>query len=106
MTVDEFGKAIIASGLMSAVDLKAIWGALPAESRPKSDQAFAKLLVDQGKINPFQAKEVLSGSGIPFVLGDYVMLDKIGAGGMGQVFKAQHRRMKRIVALKVLPAAR
>ncbi len=36
------------------------------------------------------------------VLGEYVLLGKIGAGGMGQVFKAQHRRMERIVALKVL----
>jgi serine/threonine protein kinase/formylglycine-generating enzyme required for sulfatase activity len=39
------------------------------------------------------------------VYGEYVVLDKIGAGGMGQVFKAEHRRMKRIVALKLLPPA-
>lgn len=37
------------------------------------------------------------------VFGDYVVLGRIGAGGMGQVFKARHRRMDRIVALKVLP---
>ena len=39
------------------------------------------------------------------MLGEYVILRKIGAGGMGQVFKARHRRMKRLVALKVLPAS-
>src|SRR4029077_3002487 len=39
------------------------------------------------------------------ILGNYVLLDKIGAGGMGMVFKAQHRRMKRLVAVKVLPKA-
>lgn len=37
------------------------------------------------------------------VFGEYTVLEKIGAGGMGQVYKAEHRRMKRIVALKVLP---
>ncbi|MBT7254834.1 MAG: Hsp70 family protein [Planctomycetaceae bacterium] len=37
------------------------------------------------------------------VLGDYVLLKKIGAGGMGTVFKARHSRMDRVVALKVLP---
>ncbi len=105
MTVDEFGKAVIASGLLSASDLKALWAALPAEKRPKSDQGFAKLLVDQGKITPFHAQELLSGSTTPLVLGDYVLLAKIGAGGMGQVFKAKHRRMDRIVAIKLLPAA-
>ena len=36
-------------------------------------------------------------------LGDYELIGKIGVGGMGQVFKARHRRMKRIVALKTLP---
>lgn len=30
---------------------------------------------------------------------------KIGSGGMGSVFKALHRRMERIVALKLLPRA-
>lgn len=40
------------------------------------------------------------------VLGDYVLLRPIGAGGMGRVFEAKHRTMDRIVALKVLPSAR
>ena len=39
------------------------------------------------------------------ILGNYTILDKIGAGGMGQVFKAEHRRMKRTVAVKMLPKA-
>ena len=44
-----------------------------------------------------------SGKQLPLVLGDYEILDRIGAGGMGEVFKARHRRMKRVVALKILP---
>jgi serine/threonine protein kinase len=37
------------------------------------------------------------------VLGDYLLLDPLGQGGMGKVFRARHRRMDRIVALKILP---
>jgi serine/threonine protein kinase/Leucine-rich repeat (LRR) protein len=34
--------------------------------------------------------------------GDYVVLGQLGAGGMGKIYKAEHRRMERIVALKVI----
>lgn len=39
------------------------------------------------------------------VLGEYLIEALIGAGGMGQVFRARHRTMDRLVALKVLPRA-
>ena len=39
---------------------------------------------------------------VPLALGNYTRLELLGTGGMGQVFKAEHRAMKRIVALKLL----
>src|SRR5262245_38867975 len=105
VSVDQFGKTLVASGLLSADEVKVIWSATAAETRPKSGDGFAKLLVKQQKLTPFQAEELLAGSGTPLVLGDYVLLSKIGAGGMGQVFKAHHRRMDRPAAIKLLPSS-
>lgn len=36
------------------------------------------------------------------LLGEYLLLEQIGAGGMGQVYRAEHRTMNRQVALKIL----
>ncbi|MBI1271084.1 protein kinase [bacterium] len=38
------------------------------------------------------------------VIDKYVILDRLGKGGMGLVYKAQHQRIKRYAALKLLPA--
>jgi formylglycine-generating enzyme required for sulfatase activity/serine/threonine protein kinase len=60
-------------------------------------------LVKTGKLTMFQAAQVKAGKARALTLGEYTLLAKIGAGGMGQVFKAVHRRMDRTVAIKMLP---
>lgn len=43
---------------------------------------------------------------IPSQIGDYAIRELIGSGGMGQVFLAEHTRMQRLVAVKMLPVER
>lgn len=61
-----------------------------------------KSLVKSKLLTRFQAMRLYSGKGDSLLLGNYVLVDHIGAGGMGDVYLAEHRRMKRRVALKVL----
>ena len=60
-------------------------------------------LVALNYLTLFQADQIAGGKYKGFVLGSYVILDKIGVGAMGQVFLAEHAAMRRLVALKVLP---
>lgn len=61
-------------------------------------------LISAGLITPYQLDALISGRLSDLKLGNYDLLAKLGAGGMGTVFKARHRRMKRVVAIKVLSA--
>jgi len=63
---------------------------------------LARELLDRGWLTTFQANQLLAGKADQLVLGTYLILDRIGQGASGEVFKARHQTMKRIVALKVL----
>jgi serine/threonine protein kinase/formylglycine-generating enzyme required for sulfatase activity len=104
-TAQQFAKAGVTAGLWTPDEVKSWWENLPADQRSKDGETFAAALVEGARITRFQADELLTGRSTPLVLGEYVLQARIGAGGMGQVFKARHRRMKRFAAIKLLPTA-
>ncbi|MBN2579691.1 MAG: serine/threonine protein kinase [Pirellulales bacterium] len=69
---------------------------------PPSDKQLAERLVEMGLLNAWQAKQLLDGRR-KFNLEHYWIIDSLGQGGMGQVFKARDAHNDRIVAVKVLP---
>lgn len=72
-------------------------GALPSDSR-----ALAERLVSERVLTEYQVRRFLSGKSHGLVVGKYVILDRIGSGSMGRVYKAHHQMMDRVVALKII----
>lgn len=70
-------------------------GDLPADLLPR--------LLDAGLVTTFQANQLTAGRTKGFRIGNYIIREKLGAGGMGQVFLAQHATLPKQVAVKVLP---
>jgi len=105
VSLQQFVENLARSGLMSAGEVSAFLRGRPAEKQPEDAQTLAQALVQAGKLTKYQALMLYQGRPKGLVFGEYTVLDKLGQGGMGVVLKAQHRRMKRFVAVKVLPAA-
>jgi serine/threonine protein kinase len=60
-------------------------------------------LVDQNLLTAYQGARVEAGTTFGLILGNYRVLDRLGSGGMGVIFRAEHLRLRRQVAIKVLP---
>jgi serine/threonine-protein kinase len=74
------------------------------QANPRAEPAaLAEYLVAQGLVSQFQADRLLQGKTQGFVLGPYTLIDALGAGSMGTVYKAQSKTDSNWYAVKVLP---
>jgi putative two-component system response regulator len=95
---------LLASSLILGED----WDQLPTAVREElqgcqDTQLLLARLVDCNLLTEYQAARVEAGTTFGLILGNYRVLDRLGVGGMGVVFRAEHIRMRRQVAVKVLP---
>jgi serine/threonine-protein kinase len=64
---------------------------------------LADFLIAQNVLTPFQAERLLQGKTQGFVLGPFTLMDALGSGSMGTVYKAHNKTDNLWYAVKVLP---
>jgi serine/threonine protein kinase len=100
--VKDFLKQVIDLKIIDRDDLKNFLGEW-SHQQPKQDARFiARALVDRQFLTEYQATVILRGKGHLLCMKNYLIREKIEKGGMGTVFLAEHRTMRRNVAMKVL----
>jgi serine/threonine-protein kinase len=91
------------SGLIDRGQLDSIVSEFLKRNPRAEAPALAEYLVNQNTLTAFQAERILNGKTQGLVLGPYVLLDAIGSGSMGQVYKANSKNDANLYAVKVLP---
>ncbi len=106
-----FERCALISGLLSREQLDEARKHLLPSGNPAlaetvlGEEQLAQKIVELGWLNVWQAKQLLDGRP-KFPVGAYRIVESLGQGGMGHVFKGEHSVLGRIVAIKVLPLAK
>jgi eukaryotic-like serine/threonine-protein kinase len=97
-----FLQAIRSSRILSEQQFEKLAANIAKGGYPTELDELSSRLVKDGVLTQFQARQIQKGKPEGLKFGSYVILDFLGKGTTGKVYKARHRMMGRLVALKIL----
>jgi eukaryotic-like serine/threonine-protein kinase len=100
---DQFFRYLTDSVKLSAEEIRRLHAGLASERVDSvAGEQFVRELLRVNLIDAKQAAAILQGPSPAIQLGEYLMLDRLGQSRRSMVFRAEHRRLQRVVALKLL----
>ncbi|MCI0703863.1 MAG: serine/threonine protein kinase [Planctomycetia bacterium] len=107
LSVEELLQLIQKSGMVDEQKLSAYLQRRELTAQVAEDpQSVIDEMVQVGILTYFQAEQFAQGKWRGFTIGKFKLLERIGVGGMGQVFLCEHMFIRKRVAIKVLPPAK
>jgi serine/threonine protein kinase len=106
-SVRDYCALLAKSKLLPAEEVESVYRQWKEETQAADDalDPFCKHLVSRRLVTEWQAGILRKGRSDGFFIADYKILDRLGRGQMGGVYRAVHGSGQ-MVALKVLPASR
>ncbi|MHC4404573.1 MAG: protein kinase domain-containing protein, partial [Planctomycetota bacterium] len=78
----------------------------PAAPDPILEESQCGAAVARARAMAARSQPDEPAGGLPAELGDYLLLERLGRGAAGTVYKARHTKLDRLVAVKVVPKSR
>jgi serine/threonine-protein kinase len=101
-SLDEFQQAIVTSGLMGIRDLQDVVSQLAAREAPCDATLLARELIERGLLTKFQVNKIFHNVADQLAFGRYRLVEPVGRGGFGSVYRGLDTATGEAVALKLL----
>jgi len=106
MDVARVQKLLVDGGVLSAEDVDERIAAWEAGTGPSDDGSeFVEQLVASDILTDFQKAALLAGVSPPYMVGPYLLHDRIAIGLLGNIYRAVHEEFDQPVSLKIFPAS-